>query len=204
MNGQLQLFGLRRSASIGRCLKSPTGGRVTWLAHGSRDESAPGPTMHYRQWVIFDFRYRDALGKWKSLGHRKGLTRDAAFASLEKRSGPNSATEYMSRPRDGRSRSWDLFRRPGEALGKSETGRTKERFHLIFKGVLDKRVIAQLERRGVYWRPRSNLNPSAKHDKHFLIVEAENGRAAVEQARDLIQDAGGDASGLSLLGSKTE
>lgn len=62
--------------------------------------------------VIFDFRYKDAQGKWKALGHRKGATRDAAFASLEERAGRSCATEYMSRPRDGRTRKWDLFRHP--------------------------------------------------------------------------------------------
>jgi len=66
--------------------------------------------------VIFDFRYKDAQGKWKALGHRKGLTRDTAFASLEERVGPSYATEFMSRPRDGRTRKWDLFRHPDESL----------------------------------------------------------------------------------------
>jgi hypothetical protein len=61
--------------------------------------------------VIFDFRYRNAEGKWKAFGHRKGLNRDTAFASLEALAGRSSATEYMSRPRDGRTRNWDLFRR---------------------------------------------------------------------------------------------
>lgn len=61
--------------------------------------------------MIFDFRYRNAEGKWKAFGHRKGLNRDTAFASLEALEGRISATEYMSRPRDGRTRNWDLFRR---------------------------------------------------------------------------------------------
>jgi hypothetical protein len=156
--------------------------------------------MDYPRWVIFDFRYRDAHGKWKSLGHRKGLTRDAAFASMEEKSGRTSATAYMSRPRDGRSRSWDLFGHP--ALDQWEPGHARERFHVICKGVLDDQVIAKLKERGVYWRPRSKLNPSAKHDQHFLIVESESGSSAVEQARDLITDAGGGALELSLVGSK--
>ena len=75
---------------------------------------------------------------------------------------------------------------------------------MICKAVLDERVIAKLEGSGVYWRPRSKLNPSAKHDQHFLFVDAESGSAAVEQARNLVQDAGGDASELSLVGSKSE
>ncbi len=66
--------------------------------------------------MIFDFRYKDAQGKWKALGHRKGLTRDAAFASLEERAGRSYATEFMSRPRDGRTGKWDLFKHPDEHL----------------------------------------------------------------------------------------
>jgi hypothetical protein len=27
--------------------------------------------------MVFDFRYKDVKGHWKSSGHRKGLTRDA-------------------------------------------------------------------------------------------------------------------------------
>lgn len=160
--------------------------------------------MGYLERVIFDFRYRDAQGKWKSLGHRKGLTRDDAFASLEERSGRSSATEYMSRPRDGRSRSWDLFRRPGEIPDQREPGRAREPFYVICKAVLDERVIARLNRKGVYWRPRSRLNPTAAQDQHFLTVVAEDGEDALHQARDLVQDAGGDASELSLVGPKAE
>ena len=161
--------------------------------------------MGYGRWVIFDFRYRNAQGKWKSLGHRKGLTRDAAFASLEERSGRNPAVEYMSRPRDGRTRSWDLFKRPGENLDQREPGpgRVRERFYVICKAVLDERVIAKLDGQGVYWRPRSELNPAARHDQHFLSVDAESGMDAVDQARDLIEDAGGDATELSLVGPKS-
>jgi hypothetical protein len=154
--------------------------------------------------VIFDFRYRNAEGKWKSLGHRKGLTRDAAFASLEERSGPNPATEYMSRPRDGRSRNWDLFGRPSENHDQRASGPGTERFHVICRAVLDDLVIAKLKGRGVYWRPRSKLNPSVKHDQHLLIVDAISGRAAVGAARNHVQDAGGDASELSLVRSNTE
>ena len=160
--------------------------------------------MDYSHWVIFDFRYRNTEGKWRSLGHRKGITRDAAFESLEERSGRSSATEYMSRPRDGRTRSWDLFRRLGENPEERDTGRVAERFHVICKGVLDERVIAKLKGRGVYWRPRSKLNPSTLHDQHFLIVDAESGGAAIKQARDLVRDAGGDATELTLVGSKSE
>ena len=62
--------------------------------------------------MVFDFRYKDVKGHWKSSGHRKGLTRDAAFASLEEKNGRMPAGRYMSRPRDGRAKNWDLFTRP--------------------------------------------------------------------------------------------
>jgi len=62
--------------------------------------------------VIFDFKHKNADGKWESSGHHKGLTKDAAFASLEEKNGPMPSGRYMSRPRDGRSKNWDLFTRP--------------------------------------------------------------------------------------------
>jgi hypothetical protein len=66
----------------------------------------------YRQSMVFDFRYKSGTGQWKSSGHRKGETRDAAFAALEAKNGPMPAGQYMSRPRDGRTKNWDLFTRP--------------------------------------------------------------------------------------------
>ena len=72
---------------------------------------SPRP-IHYGPWVIFDFRHRNHEGKWKSSGHRKGENRDAAFAALEAKNGPLPAGQYMSRPRDGRTKNWDLFTRP--------------------------------------------------------------------------------------------
>jgi hypothetical protein len=62
--------------------------------------------------MVFDFRHKNVEGKWKSSGHRKGLTRDAAFASLEEMNGHMPPGRYMSRPRDGKTRDWDLFTRP--------------------------------------------------------------------------------------------
>lgn len=97
-----------------------------------------------------------------------------------------------------------MFRRPSENLDQREPGRVRERFHVICKALLDEGVIARLNRKGVYWRPRAKLNPTARHDQHFLTVVAESGEDAVEQARDLVQDAGGDASELTLVGPKTE
>jgi hypothetical protein len=62
--------------------------------------------------MVFDFRHKNIEGKWKSSGHRKGDTRDAAFAALEAKTGPLPPGQYMSRPRDGRTKNWDLFTRP--------------------------------------------------------------------------------------------
>jgi hypothetical protein len=62
--------------------------------------------------MVFDFRHKDGDGKWKSSGHHKGLTQDAAFASLEEKVGPMPPGRYMSRPRDGRTKNWNLFTRP--------------------------------------------------------------------------------------------
>ena len=38
--------------------------------------------------MVFDFRHKNIEGQWKSSGHRKGDTRDAAFAALEAKVGP--------------------------------------------------------------------------------------------------------------------
>jgi hypothetical protein len=62
--------------------------------------------------MVFDFRHKTISGQWKSSGHRKGDTRDAAFAALEAKVGPLPSGKYMSRPRDGRTKNWDLFTRP--------------------------------------------------------------------------------------------
>jgi hypothetical protein len=59
--------------------------------------------------MVFDFRHKNIEGKWKSSGHRKGTDRDAAFASLQEKYGPMPSGAYMSRPRDGRTKNWDLF-----------------------------------------------------------------------------------------------
>lgn len=154
--------------------------------------------------MIYDFRYRNAQGKWKALGHRKGLSRGAAFTSLEKRNGPISATEYMSRPRDGRTRSWDIFRRDGESLGERKPARLRGRFYVICKAVLEERVITKLDRQGLYWRPRSELKPAAGCEQHFLIVEAESGEEAVEHAREAVLGAGGGAPELKLVESQAD
>ncbi len=59
--------------------------------------------------MVFDFRHKNIEGKWKSSGHRKGADRDSAFASLQEKYGPMPPGAYMSRPRDGRTKNWDLF-----------------------------------------------------------------------------------------------
>jgi len=155
--------------------------------------------------VIFDFRYKDGQGKWKTLGHRKGLTRDAAFASLQKRDSRNSATEYMSRPRDGRTRKWDLFRRPDENLDQGGHGHLPRRFYVICKAALDDRVIAKLAQQGVYWgpsSPRRSPSPTESRQQHFLTVEAESGEEAVERVHGAVLSAGGEAPDLTLVGSR--
>ncbi len=154
--------------------------------------------------MIYDFRYRNAQGKWKAFGHRKGLNRDAAFAALQARDGPNSATEYMSRPRDGRTRSWDLFRRDRESLEERQPARLRRCFYVSCRAVLDQRVIAKLDRQGHYWKPRSEMKPATRRDQHFLTVEAESGEEAVEHARDAVLGAGGGAPDLALVGSKAD
>lgn len=70
------------------------------------------PQIDYGRCVVFDFRHKSISGQWKSSGHRKGETRDAAFAALEAKNGPMPPGRYMSRPRDGRTKNWDLFTRP--------------------------------------------------------------------------------------------
>ena len=65
--------------------------------------------------VIFDFRYRDDEGKWRSSGYCKGVSRDAAFDVLEQKNGGMPPGRYMSRPRDGHAKNWDLFNWPRSA-----------------------------------------------------------------------------------------
>lgn len=57
----------------------------------------------------FDFRFRNAGGKWESIGHRKGADREAALEALkEKTPGGLCPGRYMSRPRS-RQKDWDVF-----------------------------------------------------------------------------------------------
>jgi hypothetical protein len=72
----------------------------------------PRGVIRYGRRMVFDFRHKTISGQWKSSGHRKGDTRDAAFAALEAKVGPLPSGKYMSRPRDGRTKNWDLFTRP--------------------------------------------------------------------------------------------
>ena len=62
--------------------------------------------------MVFDFKHKHPDGKWKSSGHRKGENRDAAFAALQEKVGDLPSGRYMSRPRDGRTKNWDVFTRP--------------------------------------------------------------------------------------------
>ena len=62
--------------------------------------------------MVFDFRYKNVEGKWKASGHCKGSTRDAAFNALEQKNGGMPEGRYMSRPRDGHAKDWDLFSWP--------------------------------------------------------------------------------------------
>lgn len=85
--------------------------RLTVSSGRSLPGLGPG-SIRYGRRMIFDFRHKNTEGKWKSSGHRKGDTRDAAFAALEAKVGPLPPGQYMSRPRDGRTKNWDLFTRP--------------------------------------------------------------------------------------------
>jgi hypothetical protein len=64
--------------------------------------------------MVFDFRHKNDEGKWKASGHCKGDTRDVAFNALEKKRGGMPSGRYMSRPRDGHAKNWDLFTWPRE------------------------------------------------------------------------------------------
>ena len=200
------------SRTAGRCLgqahgrRWPSGwGAATVIARAPLAEArtSAGPIGYGRE-VIFDFRFKDDRGKWRSLGHRKGLTRDGAFASLEERAGRNSATEYMSRPRDGRTRKWDLFPRPEAPVDQSADECPRRRFYVACRAALDDGAIAKLARQGVYWGPGSprRSRPTANRLEHFLTVEAENEEEAVERARGAVLGAGGKAPDLRLIGSK--
>ena len=71
----------------------------------------------------FDFRFRNASGKWESVGHRKAADWEAALEGLrEKTPGGLRPGRYMSRPR-GRQKDWDLFAldRDGEIVAPTPT-----------------------------------------------------------------------------------
>jgi hypothetical protein len=63
--------------------------------------------------MYFDFRFKNAAGKWESRGHRKGVDRDTALRSLGDAGDGLPPGRYMSRPR-GRQKDWDLFSLDGE------------------------------------------------------------------------------------------
>jgi hypothetical protein len=62
--------------------------------------------------VVFDFRHKNDDGHWKWGGSSKGDTRDAAFDTMEQKRGGMPEGRYMSRPRDGHAKDWDLFTWP--------------------------------------------------------------------------------------------
>ena len=62
--------------------------------------------------MVYDFRHKNVEGKWKASGHCKGSTRDAAFSALAQKNGGMPEGRYMSRPRDGHAKDWDLFSSP--------------------------------------------------------------------------------------------
>jgi hypothetical protein len=88
-----------------------TGPGPLWKPGDVLWDASPG-CIGYGQRMVYDFRHKSESGQWKSHGHRKGETRDAAFAALEQKNGPMPSGRYMSRPRDGRTKNWDLFTRP--------------------------------------------------------------------------------------------
>ena len=51
-------------------------------------KTAPFARIGYGRCMVFDFRHKNVEGKWRSSGFRKGIDRDAAFASLERRTVP--------------------------------------------------------------------------------------------------------------------
>ncbi len=59
--------------------------------------------------MVYDFRYRNASGKWESAGKQKGADSASAFTALAERSpGGKPPGRYMGRPRT-RQKDWDLF-----------------------------------------------------------------------------------------------
>jgi len=57
----------------------------------------------------FDFRFRNAGGKWESAGHGRAADWMTAFETLRSKQPDGMRPgRYMSRPR-GRQKDWDLF-----------------------------------------------------------------------------------------------
>ncbi len=73
-------------------------------------------------------------------------------------------------------------------------------FEITCRAVFDEGVIGKLDAEGVYWFAGSVTQAGSKRRRHHLKVQSGNLDGALERAREAIQDAGGDASDLTLLG----
>jgi glycosyltransferase involved in cell wall biosynthesis len=92
-----------RGEVVGRYAWSEIGREAAALVRGE-----PSRTSRVIN-VDFDFRFRNASGKWESVGHRRGADWVAALEILKERTpGGLPPGRYMSRPR-GRQKDWDLF-----------------------------------------------------------------------------------------------
>jgi diguanylate cyclase (GGDEF)-like protein len=101
--------------------------------------------------MVFDFRYKNVEGKWKSSGQCKGSTRDAAFESMEQKKGSMPEGRYMSRPRDGHSKDWDLFSwpragRPNTVGPRSVKSTQRLRYATLRDAKAEKRDVAATRR----------------------------------------------------------
>ncbi|HEY5333697.1 MAG TPA: glycosyltransferase family 4 protein [Solirubrobacterales bacterium] len=95
----------------GRRARQEVIGRYAWSEIG-REAAAlvrGGGITSRVEGMDFDFRFRNASGRWESVGHRKGANWMVALEALEERTpGGLPPGRYMSRPR-GRQKDWDLF-----------------------------------------------------------------------------------------------
>jgi hypothetical protein len=73
------------------------------------------------------------------------------------------------------------------------------RFKITCRAVLSEGVVEELEAAGVYRFRGGRTDAGATSRSHHLQIEADSGQEALEQVRQLIEAAGGDASNLRLV-----
>lgn len=77
-------------------------------------------------------------------------------------------------------------------------------FLVTCRAVFDQGVIAKLDAAGVYWTQGGPTQPDSSRHRHHLRIEAESGEEALRRGSQAVEDAGGEADDLTLIGEVSE